>query len=187
MTSEARIEANRRNALGSTGPRDTSLTRFNALKHGLTTKKLVVTSFEKRKEYESLLESLRQDFQPQTATEEILLEQMAASLWRRQRILRVEKAEIEEKLAYALYGFDEAEKYREERVPYVGFPATAQHRLNALRESTTQRMEFHVEKQLRPSADALLIRYDSTLERQFYRALVMLLKIQAARQGHVSS
>ncbi len=34
-TSLMKIEANRRNAQKSTGPQDTSLTRLNALKHGI--------------------------------------------------------------------------------------------------------------------------------------------------------
>jgi hypothetical protein len=33
--SERKIEANTRNALRSTGPKDTTATRFNAVKHGL--------------------------------------------------------------------------------------------------------------------------------------------------------
>ena len=74
MTSEIQVEANRRNALKSTGPRDTSLTRFNALKNGLTAEKLVVTRYENREDYESLLEALRRNFQPQTAVEHILIE-----------------------------------------------------------------------------------------------------------------
>jgi len=163
------------------------LTRFNALKHGLTGRKLVIASFESRKDYKALVESLRRDFQPQTAIEEILVEQMAAALWRRQRIVRAEKAEIEEKLAYAPYKFDEDEECREKLTQYAGFPATAQHRMRALRESTAQRLQLHMEKQLHPSTDALMIRYDSTLERQFYRALVVLLKIQSARQGRAET
>jgi len=35
VTSERRIEANRHNALLSTGPRNTQRTRYNAVRHGL--------------------------------------------------------------------------------------------------------------------------------------------------------
>jgi len=88
--SETRVEANRRNALSSTGPKDMSVTRFNALKHGLTAEKMVVTPFEDPTEYKVLVEALRADFQPQTAIEELLIQQMASSLWRRRRIIRGE-------------------------------------------------------------------------------------------------
>ena len=132
MTSEIQVEANRRNALKSTGPRDTSLTRFNALKNGLTAEKLVVTRYENREDYESLLEALLRDFQPQTAVEHILIEQMATSLWRRYRIVRAEKVDDE----------DEAE--RKKRTPFAGFPSTLKHRVDALKESTTQRLQLQL-------------------------------------------
>jgi hypothetical protein len=75
--SEAKIRADHENALKSTGPKDTGLTRFNALRHGLTAKELTTMPFENPEDYESLLEGLRQDFQPQSAIEEILIGQLA--------------------------------------------------------------------------------------------------------------
>jgi len=50
-----------------------------------------------------------------------------------------------------------------------------------LGETVKKRKQLHLESQLSMNPDALKIRYDSSLERQFYRAMVMLLKIKEAR------
>lgn len=106
------IEANRHNALRSTGPKNTSLTRSNALKHGLTAEKLVVLPYENPLEYEKLIDRFFLEFQPETVVEEILVEQMAASIWRLRRIRRAETAEIQNRLTYALLKFAEEESDR---------------------------------------------------------------------------
>ena len=184
LASEARAVTNRLNALKSTGPIDTSLTRFNALKHGLTAEKIVVTGSEKPEEYVSLLDGLRRDFEPQTTLENILIEQMASSLWRRYRIIRAEKAKIEEELAYAPIHFQELEDSRLNRFRYpdpvtiTGEKREAEETLNRTRKA---RGERYREKHIAPQTDALTIRYDSSLERQFYRAMIMLLKVKDAR------
>ena len=203
MTSELKVKANRANALKSTGPRDTALSRFNALKHGLTAKQLVVMTYENAEDYETLLEELRKDFQPATAVEAILIEQMAMSLWRRQRIIRAERAEIDEQLAYAPLHFDENEERRRNYAALGGYgqgplqpdfpsiipsPVTIRRdpeedtqtneAAKTLSETAERRKKLYLEKHLDPAASALRIRYESALERQFYRALLMLLKIK---------
>lgn len=192
MTSDAKVLANRENALKSTGPNDSSLTRFNALKHGLTASRVVVTSYESPTEYEALVEALRQDFQPQTSIEELLVQQMASCQWRRQRLIKGEKSRIEEELAYAPINFKDEEYSRRSTylswINPLGLPdkeqqEQARSRLDYLTLTSGDRKKLHTEKALIPQLDPLLIRYDSALERQFYRGLVMLLKIQAARRG----
>lgn len=193
--SKVRILANRKNALKSTGPKDTSLTRFNALKHGLTANKIVVTPMEDPAEYEALVEALLQDFHPQTATEGLLVQQVATCQWRRQRIIKAEGARIESKVFDAPLKFNRYENSEKDRLQseLTGIcfnpnrPKEIAEEVEYLKDTYERRRELHISKQLAPDLDALMIRYDSTLERQFYRALVMLLKIQSARQGHVSS
>lgn len=109
VSCSARVEANRRNSLKSTGPRNTSSTRFNAMKHGLTAKKMVVTPYESEKDYEVIVEGLRQDFHPKTNVEEILIQQVASTLWRRQRLVRMEKTSIEYRLVEDPIDFDSRE------------------------------------------------------------------------------
>lgn len=194
--SEARVLANRRNALESTGPKDTSLTRFNALKHGLSARVLVVLPQEDPREYAAIVEALRHEFQPETATEEILIQQMASSLWRRQRLVGAERAEIEEKLVYAPSNFDGQEKSKRESdfwsrlnpiIPNPDSSAEAEQKQKVLQETVERRKQLFTETCMVPELDALRIRYESHLERQYYRSLVMLLKIKAARRGQPDS
>lgn len=61
LTSDAKVEANRRNALKSSGPKDRSMTRFNALKHGLKAREVAVMPYKDPARYARLLEALRED------------------------------------------------------------------------------------------------------------------------------
>src|SRR5579864_308859 len=56
VTSENVVERNRANAQHSTGPRDTSKTRFNALKHGIQAKTL--TPFDDVEQYDEIIRGL---------------------------------------------------------------------------------------------------------------------------------
>jgi hypothetical protein len=187
--SEAKASANRQNALKSTGPRDTSLTRFNALKHGLTAKRIIVMSKEDPAEYEALLEALRQDFQPKTSVEEILIQQMGASIWRRQRLVAREKNGIEERIACAAISFRDSEKnrrYDSERdlSPDMAIIRTEKEKLHASKklkdlDATLElRKKLYDETRMEPCFNDQSMRYDSNLERQFYRALFALRQIQ---------
>jgi hypothetical protein len=226
LTSKAQIEANRRNALKSTGPSNTSLTRGNALKHGLTAEKLIVLPYENLDEYDTLLERFFEELQPETAVEETLVEQMATSIWRLRRIARAERAEIQHRLAYALLKFAEEESERRSHASQGGyggppakhdehFPASLEEisesisrenedardqwqrehepireddndALKALKSSFGERQRLYVESQLHPNPDALTLRYETSLEGRFYRALVMLTTIRKNRIGFVS-
>ena len=72
---------------------------------------MAVTPFEDPTEYKVLAEALRNDFQPQTAVEELLIQQMASSLWRRQRIIRGE-GDIESGLTNTSMKFDSLERLK---------------------------------------------------------------------------
>src|SRR6266567_2681178 len=56
VTSQRRLEANRRNALHSTGPRSTERTRCNATRHGLLSNGL--TPLDNPEEYEETVHQL---------------------------------------------------------------------------------------------------------------------------------
>jgi hypothetical protein len=94
-----RLEANRRNAQLSTGPKTQSgksLSRRNALKHGILTAALLIKrgeSGEDRAEFEELLKDLQENLQPVGTLEEMLVEDIAVARWRRLRALRWEAAE----------------------------------------------------------------------------------------------
>jgi hypothetical protein len=102
--SEKKLEANRRNAQKSAGPRTQKgkdRSRWNALKHGLLSKQVVVPLKEGKESeaaWERLLAQLREDLAPQGALEEMMVERIAASYWRLGRAVRFETAEIAKQL-----------------------------------------------------------------------------------------
>ena len=71
-TSEKQIAANRRNAQASTGPRDTSRTRFNSCTHGLRSQQVVLPG-ESEEEYQERLETWTCEYDPQTERERYLI------------------------------------------------------------------------------------------------------------------
>lgn len=95
-----KMEANRRNAEKSTGPRTPegkSKSRWNALKHGILAREVVFTGgdgAESQSEFDRLHLALRNDIQPETVMEEILVERMAQSYWRLGRAQRCEVGQI---------------------------------------------------------------------------------------------
>jgi hypothetical protein len=89
MASAKQVAANRQNALKSTGPRNTQNVRFNALRHGLRAKILVLPD-EDPAEFNRLLQDLEAEWQPQTPTEFIQVERMAVNYWKLARADRRE-------------------------------------------------------------------------------------------------
>ena len=87
MSSQAQIDANRRNAQRSTGPatpQGRAAVRHNALKHGLTAE-LLIPSMEYQPEFDRLCDAFETEYQPVGPTEESLLENLAAAKWRLSR------------------------------------------------------------------------------------------------------
>jgi hypothetical protein len=88
MATLLQIEANRRNALKSTGPRTPegkAAVRMNALKHGLRARTVVLPS-ENAEEFHQLCDDLEAEWQPQSRTEQFYVEQMAVSQWKLNRM-----------------------------------------------------------------------------------------------------
>jgi hypothetical protein len=94
MTTPARIDANRRNALKSTGPRTPhgkAQTSRNAFKHGLRSKSALLPG-EDPGEFYDFLDRLGAEFPPASPSQEMLLDQMAAAYWKLARLQRIERA-----------------------------------------------------------------------------------------------
>src|SRR5690349_9091485 len=89
--SVAKITANRANATLSTGPADTSRSRFNGLTHGLTSKQTIVRG-EDQNEYDAFAAKLLRELAPGSATEAVLADRIVAAAWRLRRFARVESA-----------------------------------------------------------------------------------------------
>ncbi|HEX3342739.1 MAG TPA: hypothetical protein VHT68_26605 [Pseudolabrys sp.] len=97
MTSLKQIEANRLNALKSTGPRTEEgklRSRGNAVRHGLTAE-TVITGFEDREDYEAFEASVIADYDARSAVERELVLRLASLLWRLRRATGIETALFE--------------------------------------------------------------------------------------------
>jgi hypothetical protein len=95
--STRKIEANRRNALKSTGPktcRGKAYSGRNAIKHGLFARQFMdfVVQGEDPEEYNELLKGLRAQYQPIGMAEELEVERAALCWWRLKRAWRYENA-----------------------------------------------------------------------------------------------
>jgi hypothetical protein len=92
MTSVRKIEANRRNAQKSTGPKtDCGKQRasLNAIRHGLTAE-TVVTPLEDPEDYKAFEQAIISDFEAETAVERELCLRLASLLWRLRRAVSIE-------------------------------------------------------------------------------------------------
>ncbi len=97
MATLRQIEANRRNAQKSTGPRTPegkAGSRLNALRHGLRARTVLLPG-ESQEEFDRLCDDLESEWQPKTRTELFYLEQMAVSQW------KLARTEIAEKSIFA--------------------------------------------------------------------------------------
>jgi len=92
MTSYRQIEANRRNALKSTGPKSEEgkqASRCNALRHGLTAE-TVIGSLEDAEDYKAFEAAITADYDAQSAVERELVLRLASILWRLRRATTME-------------------------------------------------------------------------------------------------
>jgi hypothetical protein len=92
MTSMRQIEANRRNALRSAGPKThegKQRSRRNAVRHGLTAETVVV-SLEDIEDYRAFEASITADYDARTAVERELVLRLASLLWRLRRATAIE-------------------------------------------------------------------------------------------------
>lgn len=155
MATKKQLIANRKNAKQSTGPKDTSLTRLNALKHGILSEEVLLKG-EKRGDLEDLGKRLRQELVPQGELEIILVDRIISSIWRLKRTLKVEKALMS-------YAYEEG--------------------LNDKWNNETGDERYACKCMLVGSDNEIVQRYETTIERQIYRALHELIRLQGARKG----
>src|SRR4051794_5731321 len=79
-----KLAANRANAQHSTGPKDTMKTRFNGVRHGLTSKQTVIPG-ECQQEYDEFQARFLRDLNPQSEIERTMAERTIAAAWRLKR------------------------------------------------------------------------------------------------------
>src|SRR5215217_2320315 len=123
MASKKQIEANKRNALKSTGPKTPegkATARLNATKHGLLSQEVLLPG-EDEEALKELAKRLRAELQPVGEMESLLVERIIDAVWRLRRLSRVEAGiftwELYEELAQRAQ--EEAQTY--ERDTYADY------------------------------------------------------------------
>ena len=92
MTSYRQINANRRNAFKSTGPKTEAgkrVSRCNAVRHGLTAE-TVIGALEDAEDYKAFEAAITADYDAQSAVERELVLRLASLLWRLRRATTIE-------------------------------------------------------------------------------------------------
>jgi len=154
MSSQRKIDSARRNGALSKGPVTEAGKRAssqNGIRHGILTQTVVLEG-ESKDRFEELHAALIAEFQPRTTTEAALVETMAIARWRLLRVLAIQKAGLDLEMA------------RQESQASPAYRAAI------------------VFKNLADNSRLLdlLSRYEISFDRQFSRALSLLLKLRAA-------
>ena len=210
MTSDKQIQANRRNALKSTGPKTPEgkdAVRLNANKHGLRSQEGLLPG-EDGEALEELDENLRAELQPVGELENLLVDGIIAAYWRLRRLRRVESGifvwQLYEELAERAQG--EAETYARSSIrDFVENnygPSTRITNKKKHQEALTKAQELKAKQDAetatlgrtfmrdadQANAFSKLSRYETGIERSLYRALHELQRLQAARrtESHVA-
>ena len=156
MVTEKQLVANRENALkgGVKTDEGKAIVRFNALKHGLLCKYVLLRSEDEAALIE-LREQLIAELQPEGAFEEILVERIVSSLWRLNRAIKIET------------------KYIEAQFNNV---TGSQKGVGVFIAANTSEVGLH-------NVWLNLIRYETTIERQIYKAMHELQRVKMERDG----
>jgi len=105
MVPTKKSEANRHNARLSTGPHDTSITRFNATRHGIFSAEVPIPAVDgedAHQRFEELKQGLTDYWDPIGTQEECLVEMLAILNWRWQRVVLYEAKGIRFEIDRAL-------------------------------------------------------------------------------------
>ena len=193
MTSYRQIEANRGNALNSTGPRTEAgkqASRRNAVRHGLTAE-TVISGLEDAEDYKAFEAAITADYDAQSAVERELVLRLASVLWRLRRATTMETGLFEIQVGH-LRDYRQTRRSLEDSrdVIHAAFrrptPGSAQapvdNVLNDIEKVSDWRMKATVEfarcflrlANLPNFALDRLSRYESTLWRQAGRILFAL-------------
>ena len=174
MTTEKQIKANIENSKKSTGPKDTSKTRFNGLKHGLFSKKVLsIVNKEGKKFINSVKKGLIKQFgPPDNIVEEILYEKFQIACWRLRHVNEIEMINREREFKCGLIGDIESSVLESS---FSGISTT--------NDPRTDKKSYNlVYSPITPQTE-LIFRYKASAEREFYRILE---EIKKCKNGFVS-
>jgi hypothetical protein len=162
MATALQIAANRRNAKKSTGPTTTEGKKrasLSAVRHGMTAKTIVLPH-ECAIDYHEIRAALINDYAPATSQELMLVDQIAAGYWRTIRARRFETAIFDNQLQ------TKKSQHGQDTGPH---PSDDMGCAVILQVTDPNELKNY-------------FRYDSTISRDYYRAIAALEKMQAARR-----
>ena len=163
MVSQKQREANRNNALLSTGPRTAegkAIVSQNALKHGLLSREVVLQD-ESKEQFGGFCERLMADLAPAGELEYMLADRIVAAAWRLGRAGRIEREMME---ADVSNGRDEAFGH------------------SGRRETLGACFSLDM---IKHDSYGKFTRYEAHIERALYKALHEFQRLQTARQGQL--
>ena len=163
MASQLQSDAARTNGARSQGPatpEGKSTSSLNAMRHGLSAKRVVIPG-ESLADYHTLLDAYIEEFRPQSALEAELVHALAASRWRLRRLTAIESSLFEMELIRRRKDIDAqfTETVIEDRLAFV---------FQKLADNSR--------------SPSLLIRYEGSLNRAHDRAFKQLLELQSRRK-----
>ena len=166
MSSAAQIAANLSNSRLSTGPNTGAgkqTASSNSLKHGLTSKRVIIPG-EDPAAFDQLHADMHADWKPATNQEATLVDQITQQAWRLERARRVETASYQAFMPNLQATPKAVQGGRIEMLPTDPDEATA--------------AAFHANAK----AFDNLRRYETAIERSYYKAMAELRKLQAERR-----
>ena len=202
MTTKKQIEANKQNALVSTGPltaEGKALISQNAVKHGIFAKDLIITTGdgkEDAQEYKELLDGLILSLNPSGQMECLLVEKIAVDYWRLRRVLRFETGSIRKQLDTAIndyygktdYFGNKEHKTNKEINKEMASCRTCSDtpRLAELKQAKRKNRyaeEVTVKTSSLPAADDWdkVIKYEKAVQRSILQNLALLKRLQSIR------
>ena len=168
MTSARKAEANRQNALKSTGPKTPegkAAVRHNAVKHGLLAEEVLLPR-ENEDDLRELGERLWAELKPEGELEDLLVERIVGARWRLRRLAHVEAGIFDWEASGAVAAASDAR-----HISRVGATDLNILGLSFVRDAN------------QANAFSKLSRYETTIERSLYKALHELQRLQAARRA----
>jgi hypothetical protein len=162
--SQKQLEANRANALKSTGPRTPegkAIVALNPIRHGLLSKEVLLAT-EDESALVDMGKRMRHDLAPAGELEMILVDRIISAAWRLRRVLKIENDLIDTKIS------SELANYRRKKGGEI--------QVNLWEAMNGYKTLDNV---------AMLNRYEAHIERGMYKAIAELHRLQAARFNKV--
>src|SRR5436190_18155641 len=114
MISQKKLEANRRNAQKSTGPKTEegkAISSQNGLTHGLTSKKCPILPGENEQEYRAFHDAMLRDLKPRGIMQREIVEDLIQVRWKMKRLPQIEAESMRRQQQKLQDNYEQVHKY----------------------------------------------------------------------------